>query len=117
MASSIKGYRKATKRFHILAACGVGMAETGTHKEEVRKATGLPDELPLFTLQGGFDIDKLHGIYKWMITLMIRNMKKKQEKKKTLTSQEDEMINVMLNGGSYVSEDHLAAALEWYERI
>ena len=70
MASKIQGYKKAAELYQICALCGVGMGGTGTQLEEVRKANALPDTLQLFTLQGGFDMNRLHGVYKLMMKIM-----------------------------------------------
>ena len=37
MASSVKGYSAAAKRYKIHAVCGVGMGQTGTQLKEVRE--------------------------------------------------------------------------------
>ena len=59
MAGKIQGYAKASARYHVAAVCGVGMGATGSQIADVRKANGLTAELPVFTLQGGFDITRL----------------------------------------------------------
>lgn len=72
MAGKVQGYRKAAKRFTVCAVCGVGMGVTGSQLADVRKTNALPMTLPLFTLQGGFDLARLHGVYKFMMTVMKR---------------------------------------------
>ena len=62
MAGKVQGYAKAAKRYRVAAVCGVGMGATGSQLADVRKANSLGDELPLFTLQGGFDMSRLKGI-------------------------------------------------------
>ena len=61
-ASHVKGYAKATSRFELCAVCAVGLCDTDTLTDQVRKATSIPEEIPLFTLQGGFDRSRLKGI-------------------------------------------------------
>lgn len=53
-ASHVKGYSAAAKRFSVCAVCGVGLCDTGTLVTEVRKATSIPEDIPLFTLHGGY---------------------------------------------------------------
>ena len=65
-ASHVKGYSKAAKHFDLCAVCGVGLCDTGTLISEVRKVTAIPADIPLFTLQGGFDRSKLKGMDKLM---------------------------------------------------
>ena len=52
MAGSVKGYTAAAKRYRVCAVCGVGMGQTGTQTESVRKKSAIPANIPLFTLQG-----------------------------------------------------------------
>lgn len=115
MASGIKGYKKAAKSFKISAVCAVGMGATGTQLAEVRKANELSDNMPVFTLQGGFDRNKLKGIYKLMINMMAKALTKNLEEKKQRTAEENDMLDLMKNGGNRVSADNLAEVIRWYE--
>lgn len=110
-ASSVKGYRKAAKNYKIAAVCGVGLCDTGCLLDEVRKANALPQDMPLFTLQGGIDHSKLRGINKFMINMLVKSLSSKAER-----SEDDErMLSLIKNDGNYVSEDNLFAVLKWYE--
>lgn len=115
MASKVKGYSKAQKRFEIAAVGGVCMGETGSQLDEVRKSNHIPAELPVFTMQGGFDITKLHGIYKFMMTAMVKTAGKGLADKKDRTPDEDKMLDMMLHGGNYVSVENMKELLAWYE--
>ena len=42
MASGVKGFADAAKRYRVRMVCAVGMAATGTQTDEVRKATAIP---------------------------------------------------------------------------
>ena len=63
MAGGIKGYKDMVKKYNVRAVCAVGMSRTGTQTEEVRTKNSIPKSIPLFTLQGNFDLEKLHGVY------------------------------------------------------
>ena len=117
MAGSVKGYKKAVKRFKLCAVCGVGMGATGSQIKDIKKANNLPNDMPIFSLQGGFDINKLKGIYKFMMNTMKRTAGKSLANKQDRTADEDVMLDLMLNGGSYVSRDNLKDVLDWYESI
>ena len=58
MAGSVKGYA-AAKRWSVRAVCAVGMGRTGTQTDSVRKKSAIPASIPVFTLQGNFDVKKL----------------------------------------------------------
>lgn len=117
MASKIKGLDAARKRYTVAAVCGVGMGATGTQIPEARKANALPESLPLFTLQGGFDIKKLHGIYRLMMAVMAKTVGKAAAKKADPTPEEKDMLDMLQNGGSRVKEENLAGVMEWYRGL
>ena len=114
MAGKVMGCAKAMKCYKTAAVCGVCMGATGSQLDDMRKATPLPSSIPLFSLQGGFDMKKLHGVYKFMMSVMAKTVGKKLEEKKDRTPQEDSMLDMMLNSGNYVSEKNLDAVLDWY---
>lgn len=114
MASEIKGYKKACDKYHIKAACGVCMGNTGSQIPEVREKNSIPNECAVFTLQGGFDLKNLHGIYKIMMNMMAKTVGKSLANKTDRTTEEDEMLDMMINGGNKVSMENLRAVLEWY---
>lgn len=114
MAGKVKGYDEAVKRFEVEAVCGVGMGATGSQLQDLRKSNSLPAKLPVFTLQGGFDLQKLHGVYKMMMTVMKKTAGKGLADKKDRTPEEDDMLDLLIHGGSRVSEDNLTAVLQWY---
>ena len=113
-ASAIKGYAKAAKRYHIRAVCAVGMGQTGTQTDSVRKKSAVPVSIPLFTLQGNFNVKKLHGIYRPMMEIMVKTVGKSLAAKKDRTPEEDDMLDMMLHGGERVKSENLSAVLDWY---
>lgn len=116
MAGKVQGYKKAAGRWQVEAVCGVGMGATGSQMQDLHKANALPDSMPVFTLQGGFDITRLRGVYKLMMTVMLKTAGKGLEAKEDRTPDEDDMLDLLLHGGSRVSEDNLAAVLDWYQK-
>ena len=113
-AGSVKGFANAAKRYHIRAVCAVGMGQTGTQTESVRKKTAVPVNIPLFTLQGNFNVKKLHGIYRPMMEIMVKTAGKSLAAKKDRTPEEDDMLSMMLHGGERVRIENLSAVLDWY---
>lgn len=114
MGGSIKGYRTARRRYHIAAVCGVGMGATGSQIQQVRKANRLPDTTPVFTLQGGFHMQKLRGVYRFMMRVMAKTAGKALADKPDRTPEEDSMLKLLTEGGSFVREQNLAEVLAWY---
>lgn len=115
MASGIKGYTEAVKRYHVHAVCAVGMGQTGTQKQQVRDKNKISRNIPLFTLQGNFDVKKLHGIYKIMMSIMVKTAGKALAYKKDRTAEEDDMLDMMMNGGERVKVQNLKEIINWYE--
>lgn len=114
MASSVKGYAAAAKRYNVRAVCGVGMWQTGTQQDAVRKKTGVPAGIPVFTLQGNFDVKKLHGVYRPMMEIMAKTVGKSLAAKADRTPDEDDILELMLRGGERVKAENLKAVLDWY---
>lgn len=113
-ASSVKGFANAAKLYRIRAVCAVGMGQTGTQVEEVRKKNQISADVPLFTLQGNFNVKKLHGVYRLMMEIMVKAAGKSLAAKKDRTPAEDDMLDMMLHGGERVKAENLSAVLNWY---
>ena len=113
MAGSVKGYA-AAKRWSVRAVCAVGMGRTGTQTDSVRKKSAIPASIPVFTLQGNFDVKKLRGVYRLMMELMVKTAGKSLAAKPDRTPEEDDMLDMMLNGGQRIGIENLRAVLDWY---
>lgn len=68
-------------------------------------------------MQGGFDISKLKGVYKFMMTIMAKTAGRGLADKKDRTPEEDMMLDLLQHGGNHVTPENLKAVLEWYESI
>ena len=109
-ASHVKGYSKAAKRFALCAVCGVGLCDTGTLTDQVRKATSIPEGIPLFTLQGGIDRSRLKGMDKLMISMLTKGLASQKHR----SAQDERMLELLSRDESYVSPENLAGLLQWY---
>ena len=114
MAGNVQGYKEAAKKYRVCAVYGVGMGSTDSQIEDVRKANALPADLPVFVLQGGFDMKRLHGVYKLMMTVMKNTVGKSLARKPERTADEGTMLDLLQNGGSRVSPENLSSVLDWY---
>lgn len=90
------------------------MGQTGTQTDSVRKKSTIPANIPLFILQGNFDVKKLHGVYRLMMEIMVKTAGKSLAQKKGRTPEEDDMLDMMLHGGERVKAENLSAVLDWY---
>lgn len=117
MAAQVKGCKAAAKKYKIRAICAVGMEKTGTRTEEIRGKTCVPAEIPLFTLQGNFNVKKPHGLYRIMMNMMVKMVTKQLGAKAERTQRENEMLEIMLHGGENVREENLKSILDYYKSI
>ena len=83
MASRVRGLNKAKKKFKVSAVCAVGLCDTGSLLTEVRKVNTLPEDFPLFTMQGGMDKDKLKGFDKLLINMLTKGLASQKERSET----------------------------------
>lgn len=116
MAGGIKGYSAAAKRYEVCAVCGVGMGQTDTQTDVVRKKTRVCENIPLFTLQGDFNVKKLHGVYRLVMAIMIKAAGNGLSDKKDRTPEDDDMLDMMLHGGKRVRAQNLGSVLQWYKK-
>ena len=108
-ASHVKGYAKAARRFDLRAVCAVGLCDTGTLTDQVRKATSIPECIPLFTLQGGIDRSRLKGMDKLMISMLTKGLASQKQR----SAQEERMLELLSRDESYVSLENLSEVLRW----
>ena len=114
MASGIKGYAKAAKRYHVRAVCAVGMGRTGSQLELVREKNAVPADVPLFTLQGNLDETKLRGVYRLMISIMMKSAGTGLAEKPDRTPEEDDLLDAIQNRRDRICPENLTAVLDWY---
>lgn len=113
MAGGIKGYKSAARRYAVRAVCAVGMSVTGARTDEVRAQNAVPQDVPLFTLQGAYDITKLRGPYRLLMSRMGPMLAKSLLEKPDRTPEEDDMLALLQNNGDRVRPENLAAVLDW----
>ena len=110
--------RKDTKvwlgKNKICAVCAVGMGQTGTQRKEIREKNNIPGKIPVFTLQENFSVERLHGMYKMMMNIMVKTAGKALEKKTDRTPEEEDMLDMMLHGGERVKIQNLQGVISWY---
>lgn len=109
-ASFVKGYKKAAKKYKIAAVCAVGLCDTGTAIEEVRKANAISVTTPLFTMQGGIDKTKLRGINKFMINMLIKGLSTQKKR----SENEERMLFLLTHEENYVCDENTDRFMGWY---
>lgn len=112
-ADTIQGYDKACRKYDIPCVCGVGMSKAGTKNREIRKATGLGEEVVLFSFRGGLHMDRLKGIHR-LILSAVRKANIRQLEGKERSVQEEDDLALWKEGGSRFDENALLPMLDWY---
>lgn len=115
MAGTIKGFEEARKRYNVKVVCavGMGMANEKQNKELIEKQK--IEKQQFFYLQGGFDMNKLHGVYKFMMNCMKKFLVPTLEKKDDKTDSEIEYLNMIKNGKDCVKKENLDPVINWIE--
>ncbi len=116
MAGKVMGYDKAAREFNIRAVCGVGMGPaSAAGAEKLRAKLSVPAEVPVFALQGGFDINKLRGPYKWIMQLKCKEIRKTLGNRDSLSPAQQLTYDMATKGASAVKAENLADIIDWYK--
>ena len=113
MAGGIQGYRDAAKRYRMPMVCAVGMEPAGEGQRELRKKNGIPADVALFALQGGYMPHRLRGVQKLLMHMITSTAGKKLAEKTDRTPEEDDLLELMQHGGSRVCPENLKEAVQW----
>ncbi len=104
MAGDIQGLSQARQKFsNIKCICAVGITNSEKNTAEVKAKNSVTE--PFFTLPGDFHIDRLKGMYKMMMSMMIKMLKSKLKEKPAAES--EKIMTIFENGVDQVSEDKL----------
>ncbi len=107
MAGSVKDYNKAAKKYDIRIVVGSCLGTTGSMDTSVRKSHKIPDSVPVFTLQGGFDMKKLKGMDKFLMRIVGKVIKKQILSKPEQTEDDIKIVDMLDHGGSAVNGKYL----------
>lgn len=95
MAGSLQGLKEIRESFsNIRAICGVGMMKGEKATEDTKAKNGITE--PYFFLPGDFNINKLTGMYKMMMGMMLKMVKGKI--KEGNQEKGEEMLKMLENG-------------------
>lgn len=104
MAGDIQGLSQARQKFsRIICVCPVGLSGGEKSIAEIKSKCSVTE--PLFFLPGNFHIDRLTGMYKMMMTMMVKMLKGKLKEKPVADS--DKLMTAMETGVDQVSEEKL----------
>lgn len=109
--------KKARGKYNLKAICGVGMNYPGkgitSTLQNKNKINALKEKF--FYLQGGFDIDRLSGANKMIMTALQKSLSKIEEAK-TLPKDQKEILQMMRNKLDCVKVNNIKEVYSWYNR-
>lgn len=104
MAGSLQGLSEARTKFGTLkAVVAVGMMKTESQDAALKEKNSISE--PFFSLAGAFDIKKLSGMYKMMMSMMLKMIKGKMSESND--PQAKEAVKMFDEGFDMVSEENL----------
>lgn len=115
MAGKVMGLSKVSMSYTVRCLVGVGMGDTGSQIDDIKSLNEFPSDCAVFSLQGGFELDKMRGIYKLMMSIMKKIKVSSLTKKENRTREEDALLRMFRDGGNYVSEKNLKSIVAWYK--
>ena len=113
MAGHIAGLDQAMKRYAVKGICGVGMSPPGEGVLAAMARANYTGGLPLFYLQGGWAPRKVGWLKRRMVGMATRSTRKALQQKARRTPQEEQGLNFLIRGGSYVAYENLAPIQSW----
>lgn len=113
MAGGIKGYSAAVKNYTLRAVCAVGMRFPTDNIALELKERHKMGNIKLFYLQGGFDLNKLRGFYRFIMKSMAKSIINGIQAKPEKSTEDAVTLDMLKNGRSMVSEEYLAEAVKW----
>lgn len=109
MAGSLQGLKEIRETFsNIRLICAVGMIKGEKPFEDLKQKNKITE--PCFFLTGDFDMNKLKGMYKMMMGMMLKMMKGKI--KETGDEKGEEMLKLFEEGIHGFDENELNPVIE-----
>ena len=110
MGGAVQGLEQIRAKFpELYAVCPVGMMKSEKNNDEIKAKNNITE--PMFFLQGDFHIDRLKGMYKMMMGMMLKMMKGKI--KESGDEKGEEMLKLLENGINGFDENELEALIEF----
>lgn len=116
-AGGVKGLKSVSRKHKIRAVCPVGMGPaTEKVAKKVRRRHHLRKNVPVFPLQGGYDLKKLHGVNHVLMSVMEKKIMARLKGQEKLSPAEMDTKRMIEQGYSVVSSDRLTEVVSWYKK-
>lgn len=107
----LQKWKQVHRRFRVGAVLAVGITKIDDHsRRKLKRDNHIPEEIPLFQLLGGIDLNKLKGAKKLVFIMTAKAMATATPK-----NEEDRQIfTAIQNGGDFVQPERLTEFVSWY---
>ena len=117
MAGRITGADKATKQFRGLGVCGVGMSPPGKDILHTLSKANATITVPMFYLQGGWAPKKVGFIKRRAVEMVTKSFRETLQAKSKRTEYEQQNLDMLLKGGSFVAYKNLDTIRNWMKTL
>ena len=106
-----QGFRKAKKKYNIVAVCPVGMGLPNPMSyEEAAKRTKMD---VIFCLHGGFNLRGVRGLDKQIMRNLVKNLQNALAAVPDRSESQEVMYRLAVHGGSYVDQKYIDPLIQW----
>ena len=113
MAGRITGADKACKQFKVVGVCGVGMSPPGKDVLNTISKANAAIPVPMFYLQGGWAPKKVGFIKRRSVEMITKSYREALQAKSKRTEYEQQNLDMLLTGGSFVAYKNLDTIRSW----
>ena len=115
-AGNIIGYKKCAKKYKVRCVVGVGMSPPAPELAEGLRATEkVPSGVPVFYMQGGFNMAKLQAPLKFIMKIKCKEIAGRLSAKPELSDAEKLTYDMTQGEASAVAAANLAEVLALYK--
>ena len=114
LAAGVVGLKKAMEKYDVAAVVQVGMSPiTAESAAFARKSNNLPDNIAVFSKQGGFSMKKLPLHFKLIMKLKNKEIAERLQKKGALNEQEKATLNMAVTGEGAPTNWDVSDVVKW----
>ena len=118
MAGRITGLKEARRLFDVKGVLGVGMSPPCQEMLQILHQSNETGGAPIFYAQGGWDPSRLSWTKRKMTDMATRSIRRAlQDKGPNRTPLEQQQLDFLRYGGTYVSFQNLSAVQEWLKGV
>ncbi len=115
LSGKIQGFEKAWTKFDVAAACSVGLYPDSERFRAYVERNNILIDTQYFHLRGGIAPEKLRGMPRVTMGVIMRSIRARKKQGKDVTQEELAMLEAYDTAADFVEENALLPVYEWYE--